>query len=103
MRTDSVFDLASITKVYTAVLALQQVDRGRLDLAAPVVEYLPEFDGPGKAAVTVSMLLSYTGGLRVGAMVSGLPDHAARRAAVLRTPLSTGRGPARRSATRASV
>jgi CubicO group peptidase (beta-lactamase class C family) len=90
MRTDSIFDLASITKVYTAVLALQQVDRGRLDLAAPVIEYLPEFDGPGKAVVTVSMLLAHTSGLRVGATVSGLPDHAARRAAVLRTPLVDG-------------
>jgi CubicO group peptidase (beta-lactamase class C family) len=90
MRTDSIFDIASITKVYTAVLALQQVDRGRLDLAAPVVEYLPEFDGPGKAVVTVSMLLAHTSGLRVGATVSGLPDRAARRAAVLRTPLVDG-------------
>ncbi len=93
MRADSIFDLASITKVYTAVLALQQVDRGRIDLAAPVVDYLPGFDGPGKTTITVSMLLAHTSGLRVGADVRGLPDDAARRAAVLATPLIAGESP----------
>lgn len=95
MRTDSIFDLASLTKVFTAVLALQQVDRGRLDLDAPVVEYLPDFDGPGKSAISVSMLLTHTGGLPVGAKVAGLPDDAARRAAVLATPLISGETPGR--------
>ena len=93
MRPDSIFDLASVTKVYTAILVLQQVDRGRIDLAAPVVEYLPAFDGPGKAAVTISMLLAHTGGLPVGAKVSGLSTPAERRAAVLATPLSSGAVP----------
>ena len=93
MRPDSIFDLASITKVYTALLVLQQVDRGKMDLAAPVVEYLPEFDGPGKAAITVSMLLAHTGGLPVGAKVSGLSTPAERRAAVLTTPLIPGAVP----------
>jgi CubicO group peptidase (beta-lactamase class C family) len=95
MRTDSVFDLASLTKVYTTVLVLQQVDRGRVDLGAPVVEYLPGFTGPGKAAVTVSMLLTHTAGLPVGAAVSGLRNNAERRAAVLATRLITGETPGR--------
>ncbi|MFF5070679.1 serine hydrolase domain-containing protein [Micromonospora olivasterospora] len=93
MRHDSIFDLASITKVYTAILALQQVDRGRIDLAGRVVDYLPEFSGTGKDAVTVSMLLTHTSGLPVGAKVTGLPDDAARRAAVLATPLVAGAVP----------
>ncbi len=96
MQTDSIFDLASITKVYTAILALQQVDSGRIDLDAPVVEYLPGFDGPGKTAVTISMLLAHTSGLPGGANVSGLPDDSARRAAVLATPLIAGETPGRR-------
>ncbi|MEU5949008.1 serine hydrolase domain-containing protein [Micromonospora sp. NPDC047465] len=87
MRHDSIFDLASITKVYTAILALQQVDKGRIDLDAPVVDYLPGFTGTGKNRVTVAMLLAHTSGLPVGAKVAGLPDDAARRAAVLATPL----------------
>jgi CubicO group peptidase (beta-lactamase class C family) len=87
MRPDSIFDLASITKVYVAILALQQVDQGRIDLDSPVVQYLPEFTGAGKSAVTVSMLLSHTSGLPVGAKVTGYSSIAERWAATLATPL----------------
>ncbi|WP_329110977.1 beta-lactamase family protein [Micromonospora sp. NBC_01699] len=93
MRPDSIFDLASVTKVYTAILLLQQVDRGRVDLDAPVVEYLPEFTGTGKPAITVAMLLTHTGGLPVGAKVTGLPDNTARWKAVMTTPLVSGATP----------
>ncbi|WP_232050721.1 serine hydrolase [Actinoplanes sp. OR16] len=67
MRTDSIFDLASLTKVYTAILLLQQVEKGRIDLDAPVVRYLPGFTGKGKSGITVRMLLTHTSGLPVGA------------------------------------
>jgi CubicO group peptidase (beta-lactamase class C family) len=90
MRPDSVFDLASLTKVYTAILTLQLVDEGRLDLDAPVAEYLPAF---GKPALTSSLLLAHTSGLPVGANVAGLGSNAARRAAVLSTPLLDGAVP----------
>ncbi|HET6214683.1 MAG TPA: serine hydrolase domain-containing protein [Micromonosporaceae bacterium] len=93
MRPDSIFDLASITKVYTAILVLQQVERGLIDLARPVIEYLPGFDGPGKAAITVPMLLAHTSGLPVGPKVTGLPGPTERRAAVLATPLVAGAVP----------
>ncbi|WP_243707778.1 serine hydrolase domain-containing protein [Micromonospora sp. KC606] len=93
MRPDSIFDLASVTKVYTAILALQQVDRGRIDLDAPVVRYLPEFTGTGKSAVTVAMLLAHTSGLPVGAKVTGYSTMAERWRAVLATPLVTGAVP----------
>lgn len=85
MRTDSIFDLASLTKVYTALLVLRLADRGRVDLDAPVVEYLPGFAGAGKARITVSMLLSHTGGLPVGAKVAAPRTLAAKRRAVLAT------------------
>ncbi|BEL08539.1 hypothetical protein Q0Z83_067300 [Actinoplanes sichuanensis] len=90
MRTDSIFDLASLTKIYTSILLLQQVDRGLVDLDAPVVRYLPGFTGTGKSAITVRMLLTHTSGLPVGATVKGLPTLAAKRATVLRTPLIKG-------------
>jgi len=93
MKPDSVFDLASLTKVYTAILVLRQVDKGKLDLSAPVVEYLPDFKGTGKESVTVRMLLTHTSGLPVGATVAGLPDLAAKRKAVLATPLVKGAVP----------
>jgi CubicO group peptidase (beta-lactamase class C family) len=93
MRPDSIFDLASLTKVYTAILALQQVDKGRLDLDAPVVHYLPEFAGAGKSAITIAMLLTHTSGLPVGAKVTGYTTLAERWRAVLATPLVTGAVP----------
>ncbi|MFI6759919.1 serine hydrolase domain-containing protein [Micromonospora sp. NPDC050417] len=93
MRPDSIFDLASVTKVYTAILLLQQVDKGKVDLDAPVVDYLPEFTGTGKQAITVAMLLTHTSGLPVGAKVTGLPDNTARWKAVLTTPLISGATP----------
>jgi CubicO group peptidase (beta-lactamase class C family) len=93
MRPDSIFDLASVTKVYTAILLLQQVDKGRVELNAPVIDYLPGFTGTGKAAITVAMLLTHTSGLPVGAKVTGLPDNTARWNAVLTTPLVTGATP----------
>jgi CubicO group peptidase (beta-lactamase class C family) len=77
MRTDSIFDLASLTKVYTAILVLRLVDQGRLDLDAPVRRYLPAFTGAGKDACTIAMLLAHTSALPVGATVTGLRDHAA--------------------------
>ncbi|MFI6784811.1 serine hydrolase domain-containing protein [Micromonospora sp. NPDC050276] len=93
MRQDSIFDLASVTKVYTAILLLQQVDKGRVDLGAPVRDYLPAFTGTGKERITVEMLLTHTSGLPVGAKVTGLPDNAARWNAVLTTPLVSGAVP----------
>ncbi|MFG2039963.1 serine hydrolase domain-containing protein [Dactylosporangium sp. NPDC048998] len=96
MRPDSIFDVASVTKVYTTILAMQQVDRGKLDLGAPVAQYLPAFDGPGKSAVTVRMLLTHTSGLPVGPSIpetSKKPDVAARWAYILSTPLADGVAP----------
>ncbi len=93
MRLDSIFDLASVTKIYTSILLLQQVEKGRVELRAPVAEYLPDFTGSGKGAVTVEMLLTHTSGLPVGATVTGLPDAAARWRAVLTTPLVSGATP----------
>jgi serine-type D-Ala-D-Ala carboxypeptidase len=90
MRTDSIFDLASLTKVYTAILVLQLVDKGTIDLAAPVQHYLPEFTGTGKGAITIAMLLTHTSALPVGAKVTGLPDNAARWKSVMTTPLVKG-------------
>ncbi|MEH1124920.1 serine hydrolase domain-containing protein [Micromonospora sp. CPCC 206061] len=93
MYRDSIFDLASLTKVYASILVLQQVEKGRLDLAAPVASYLPDFSGAGKDKVTVQMLLTHTSALPVGAKVAGLPNLAAKRKAVLATPLISGATP----------
>jgi CubicO group peptidase (beta-lactamase class C family) len=90
MRTDAIFDLASLTKVYTAILVLQLVDQGKVGLTAPVQRYLPDFTGVGKDRVTVAMLLAHTGALPVGAKVTGYAGNAARWRAVMSTPLVRG-------------
>ncbi|MER5765510.1 serine hydrolase [Streptomyces sp. NPDC002082] len=64
MAEDTVFDLASLSKLFTSLLAVQQMERGRLELEAPVHRYLPEFTGGGKESITVRQLLTHTSGLR---------------------------------------
>ncbi|SDW79578.1 CubicO group peptidase, beta-lactamase class C family [Amycolatopsis xylanica] len=62
----TLFAAGSVTKVLTASLAMTLVDEGRLDLDAPVPEYLPGFTtaDPGRsAAITVRMLLNHSSGL----------------------------------------
>lgn len=62
---DSVFQIGSVAKVWTAALVMQLVDEGLVDLDAPVRRFLPEFavaDEAVSAAVTVRQLLSHTGG-----------------------------------------
>lgn len=61
---DTVYDLASLSKLFTSLLAVQQIERGTLDLDHPVASYLPEFGAAGKAAVTVRQLLTHTSGFR---------------------------------------
>ncbi|UWZ38921.1 serine hydrolase [Dactylosporangium roseum] len=90
MRRDAIFDLASITKVFTALLVLQLADQGKVDLDAPVVRYLPEFTGAGKDAITVAMVLAHTGALPGGVSFSGLATVADRWAKVVTAPLVGG-------------
>jgi len=61
----TLWDLASLSKVVgTAAVALRLVDQMKLDLDAPVAQYLPAFSGGDKDRVTVRMLLDHTSGLR---------------------------------------
>ncbi len=64
LTTDSIFDLASLTKpVATATAVMLLVERGKLKLEAPVADYLPEFAVRGKAKVTLNQLLLHRSGL----------------------------------------
>jgi CubicO group peptidase (beta-lactamase class C family) len=60
----TLWDVASLTKVVaTTGVAARFVDRGLLDLDAPVSRYLPAFAGGDRPLVTVQMLLNHTSGL----------------------------------------
>ncbi|MGW5613965.1 serine hydrolase [Streptomyces sp. NPDC003877] len=64
MAEDTVFDLASVSKLFTSLLAVQQIERGALDLEATVASYLPDFARAGKQDITVRQLLTHTSGFR---------------------------------------
>ncbi|MEU8504642.1 serine hydrolase [Streptomyces brevispora] len=64
MAEDTVFDLASVSKLFTSILAVQQIERGRLELEATVASYLPDFAGGGKQDITIRQLLTHTSGFR---------------------------------------
>ncbi|HMI55924.1 MAG TPA: serine hydrolase [Gemmatimonadaceae bacterium] len=97
MRTSTVFDLASVTKVMATTMAVMLlVDRGKLELDAPLFRYLPDFRSPHLDSITVRHLLSHSAGL---VQWQPLYYHAANTAqtyAVIRDmPLGWGVGEAR--------
>lgn len=61
-KMDTIYDMASLTKIFTAITVLRVIDDGKLDLHKPVASYIPEFATNGKDNVTVLMLLTHTSG-----------------------------------------
>jgi CubicO group peptidase (beta-lactamase class C family) len=62
MRADTIFDIASLTKLFTATVVLSLVDDGALSLSDKASVWLSELDD----RITVRQLLTHT---------SGLPGH----------------------------
>jgi len=61
---NTIFDLASLTKVCATTLAAMDLyGKGKLDIDAPVVKYLPQFGQKGKEKITVRNLLEHDSGL----------------------------------------
>ncbi|MEV6119475.1 serine hydrolase domain-containing protein [Streptomyces sp. NPDC052077] len=74
MTVGTPFDLASLTKLFTAVAAVQQIERGTLGIDAAVGAYLPDFTGAAARGVTVRQLLTHTSGLRPELPLYDCPD-----------------------------
>lgn len=74
------FDVASLTKLCTAVAAVQQIERRTLGIDARVGAYLPEYRALARHGVTVRHLLTHTSGLRPDAPLYACADAAERRA-----------------------
>jgi CubicO group peptidase (beta-lactamase class C family) len=64
---DTRFDLASITKVFVATVALEAVRAGTLALDESLASIIPEWRGGAHEPITLRMLLAHTAGLRSGA------------------------------------
>jgi CubicO group peptidase (beta-lactamase class C family) len=75
MRLDAIFRIASMTKPMTSIAAMMLGEEGRLDIAAPVAEYIADFKNmtvgiertPAKRTMTVQDLLRHTSGLTYAA------------------------------------
>ena len=67
MTEDTIFDLASLTKILvTTTAVLQLYEQGKVAIDEPVQTYLPEFNpanDPRRAQVTLRMLLTHTSGI----------------------------------------
>ena len=65
MTVDTIFDLASLTKVVaTTTSVMQLVEQGKVRLSDRVATFIPEFDKYGKRDITVLHLMTHVSGLR---------------------------------------
>jgi CubicO group peptidase (beta-lactamase class C family) len=91
MKKDSIFRVASMSKPITTVAAMILAEENRIDVAAPVAQYLPEFkdvkvgpDGaPPKRPMTVQDLMRHTSGLTYGLFGNSPVDQMYRKANIL--------------------
>jgi uncharacterized protein YbbC (DUF1343 family)/CubicO group peptidase (beta-lactamase class C family) len=82
MTLDTIFDLASLTKVVATTSAVMKlVEQGKVRLNDPVARYIPEFGANGKEQVTLRHVLTHHSGLR---SIPRLPDNWAGADAVLK-------------------
>ena len=63
LTLDSQFEIMSNTRQITAVLILKEVEKGRIDLNAPIKRYLPNLKHSWTDSVTVHQLLNHTHGI----------------------------------------
>jgi len=63
MTTDTIFDLASLTKVVaTATSIMILIERGKVRLSDPLSTYIPEIKGEGRDRITIELLLTHRAG-----------------------------------------
>ncbi|WP_020497207.1 serine hydrolase [Sciscionella marina] len=97
MHADTIFDMASISKLFTTLVALCLLEEGAIALDTPVAKYLPGYETGGKAPITPKMLLTHTAGLPPDpkpTLWQGYPDIPARKKAILATKIKTEPGTA---------
>jgi CubicO group peptidase (beta-lactamase class C family) len=88
MKKDSIFRIASMSKPITTVAAMILAEENKLDVGAPVAQYLPEFKNvkvgsegtPPKRPMTVQDLMRHTSGLTYGLFGNSAVDQMYRKA-----------------------
>src|SRR5262249_12393125 len=75
MTTDTVFDLASLTKpIATATSLMLLAEQGKVGVTDPVAKYLPAFAAKGKEKITIEQLLLHVSGLIADNAVADYKD-----------------------------
>ncbi|MDC3414045.1 serine hydrolase [Aquibacillus sp. 3ASR75-11] len=64
MQTDTIFDLASVSKLFTTTAAMILYEDNAFELDDPVAKYIPEFEQNGKENVTIRQLMTHTSGFK---------------------------------------
>lgn len=63
MTVDTIFDLASLTKIVATTTSIMiLIEQGKVRLSDPVVTFIPEMKGGGRDAITIEQLLTHTAG-----------------------------------------
>ncbi len=64
MQKDTIFDIASLSKIFTTTAAMKLYEQGLFELDDPVADYIPEFAQNGKENVTIKQLMTHTSGFK---------------------------------------
>ena len=59
---DTIFELGSVSKTFSATLAAMAADQGLLSLSAPTSEFLPQLKGSAFDGITLENLATHTNG-----------------------------------------
>jgi CubicO group peptidase (beta-lactamase class C family) len=77
VTADTLFDLASVSKTFTAAVAVLLAEQGRLNLDEPVADVLAVGSGQGAERITLRMLLTHVSGLPAESFLwrdAGIPE-----------------------------
>lgn len=64
ITNQTVYQVCSITKTFTAVLILQLVEKGVINLDKKIIDYLPSYKGQAGTKVSIHQLLNHTSGMK---------------------------------------
>ncbi|KAI0536406.1 putative beta-lactamase [Xylaria digitata] len=95
---DTIYDIASLTKLYTTVAGLRYIDKGLISLNSTMVAYLPTFATNGKENITILQLMTHTSGLpadpTIGLWMPQYPTYKSRVQQILNETLKNAPGSA---------
>lgn len=92
---DTIYDMASVSKLFTSIVIMQLVESGDIDLDATYGSYVPEFANGGKETITIRQMLTHTSGLVSWLPLwSNYPDRDSRIRAVMDVPVKNPPGTA---------